>query len=281
MLGALLLLLSAPVPSLGLVIGNQHLTLDSVSENHVSGRYWVSPENKGIVFVSEASHLWIKTLKDDTNIIHANQIVDSEGAIMCVLIEIGEQAFLQYKGNAQYSGDYSIDSSELNNLRNMRGAKARDAVNDMLQRLHGKTELSNAKIQSAIAMLLQHNTTYIQHIIDTTIIMGGIEALTGYDYPVLQKYYATAMRLEQALRRSSSYTSTVSPSGQNECGERCLPCGEDGCLGQCGYSCSCWSWICGDCCFHQGCHQNQLICRDDLFSLGCLFPIGFSCSGHS
>lgn len=38
------------------------------------------------------------------------------------------------------------------------------------------------------------------------------------------------------------------------------PCDND-CLGMCGPGCSCWSWVCGDCCYHSGCNAHDRACR--------------------
>jgi hypothetical protein len=29
----------------------------------------------------------------------------------------------------------------------------------------------------------------------------------------------------------------------------------------CGNGCSCWSWVCGDCCYHGGCARHDDWCR--------------------
>jgi len=33
------------------------------------------------------------------------------------------------------------------------------------------------------------------------------------------------------------------------------------CYGMCGNGCSCWSWVCGDCCYHTGCAKHDSWCR--------------------
>jgi hypothetical protein len=33
------------------------------------------------------------------------------------------------------------------------------------------------------------------------------------------------------------------------------------CYGMCGRGCSCWSWVCGDCCYHPGCARHDDACR--------------------
>ena len=52
------------------------------------------------------------------------------------------------------------------------------------------------------------------------------------------------------------------------------------CRGLCGYHCACWSWVCGDCCHHQGCYEHDLCCLYNPTSPHCLFPYsyGFTCS---
>jgi hypothetical protein len=30
----------------------------------------------------------------------------------------------------------------------------------------------------------------------------------------------------------------------------------------CGPGCSCWSWVCGDCCYHYGCARHDSWCRN-------------------
>lgn len=55
---------------------------------------------------------------------------------------------------------------------------------------------------------------------------------------------------------------------------RCSQPTEHDCRGMCGAGCNCWEWVCGDCCFHQSCHQHDLCCKHAPLSLYCLFPVG-------
>ena len=54
---------------------------------------------------------------------------------------------------------------------------------------------------------------------------------------------------------------------------------ENNCRGMCGPGCTCWSWFCGDCCWHRGCYEHDLCCKKKPYSTYCLVPIGLSCSG--
>ena len=60
----------------------------------------------------------------------------------------------------------------------------------------------------------------------------------------------------------------------------CLRPTENNCRGMCGKGCSCWSWVCGDCCSHEGCYEHDLCCKENPTSPHCLFPYlyGFTCS---
>ena len=52
------------------------------------------------------------------------------------------------------------------------------------------------------------------------------------------------------------------------------------CLGMCGRGCSCWRFVCGDCCVWPGCMKHDLICRESFISFGCLLPLNFACNGY-
>jgi hypothetical protein len=49
------------------------------------------------------------------------------------------------------------------------------------------------------------------------------------------------------------------------------------CLGMCGPGCTCWRWVCGDCCWHRGCYRHDLHCRrcDKRHKKDCLLCVLF------
>ena len=47
------------------------------------------------------------------------------------------------------------------------------------------------------------------------------------------------------------------------------------CLGMCGKECNCWKWVCGNCCYNEGCYQHDKCCEHD--TLACWLPTGFNC----
>ena len=53
------------------------------------------------------------------------------------------------------------------------------------------------------------------------------------------------------------------------------------CMGMCGPGCWwCWSFVCGDCCYWEGCYQHDNECRERFISFSCLLPFNFSCDGY-
>ena len=50
------------------------------------------------------------------------------------------------------------------------------------------------------------------------------------------------------------------------------------CLGMCGYGCSCWYFICGNCCQNRLCFEHDKCCRHDMYTINCLIPIVHSLS---
>ncbi|XP_078376497.1 uncharacterized protein LOC144659841 [Oculina patagonica] len=48
---------------------------------------------------------------------------------------------------------------------------------------------------------------------------------------------------------------------------------DNDCLGMCGPGCSCWSFVCGNCCYNQLCFEHDKCCRHEMFSLSCLLPV--------
>lgn len=85
-------------------------------------------------------------------------------------------------------------------------------------------------------------------------------------------------RIQQHLKkRHSTFSDDEDDDDDDSCLDYCPPCEDDNCLGMCGFRCSCWAFICGDCCYHVGCYDHTICCRQNFFSVKCLFPIYFRC----
>jgi hypothetical protein len=84
----------------------------------------------------------------------------------------------------------------------------------------------------------------------------GVEGITGNAYP-------GSMALHQAAKQSAKALAIELPpiemASENS---QCSRPTANQCYGMCGNGCSCWSWVCGDCCYHGGCAKHDSWCRN-------------------
>jgi hypothetical protein len=125
--------------------------------------------------------------------------------------------------------------------------------------------------------------------------LGEELEIIGKEEPAAMAFYTAAMTLTEAynknrramvsrVRKSNpwdTYTSRRAKGKFPDCDlGTCPPCQEDECFGLCGYGCTCWAFVCGDCCYHLGCKDHDICCRDTFYSVSCLLPVPyfwFSC----
>jgi hypothetical protein len=86
----------------------------------------------------------------------------------------------------------------------------------------------------------------------------GSLGYTGSEFPASLPMHKMARQSADALgielppivtAESESSYCTAYPNSGNQC------------YGMCGNGCSCWSWVCGDCCYHSGCARHDDWCR--------------------
>lgn len=62
---------------------------------------------------------------------------------------------------------------------------------------------------------------------------------------------------------------------RSECSSERCPAG-DNCFGMCGNGCTCWTWVCGDCCVNTFCHHHDRCCEvRGFWTWRCLVPLSF------
>jgi hypothetical protein len=93
----------------------------------------------------------------------------------------------------------------------------------------------------------------------------GEKGLNGRDYPaalalhqfgksVSQRLDVQVPKLDEQVNASGATSYCTSyPNSWNDC------------YGMCGPGCGCWSWVCGDCCYHSGCARHDSWCRSHSF----------------
>ena len=154
-------------------------------------------------------------------------------------------------------------------------------------------ELSDPQtaIQASVERLLAHPSS---RLLEPAARALGVDlGVTGMDEPAAMPFYTTAMKLTEARsrieRRRTSRNSFSSYLYRPAVIQKypdcdlttCPPCKEDECFGLCGYGCTCWIIVCGDCCLHKGCVEHDACCRKNgFFSAKYLFTFNLACAGY-
>jgi hypothetical protein len=86
----------------------------------------------------------------------------------------------------------------------------------------------------------------------------GVRGFTGSDYPASLVLHKMGRQSADALGITLQKLDTAA-SANGYC--EAYPNSWDSCYGMCGPGCSCWSWVCGDCCYHYGCAVHDSWCR--------------------
>lgn len=265
-----------------------HLTLNDLTRDIVEGTY-TSISGHHIHFVSSQDSLNISS-SENTLLIQVPQSIGSYR-----LINIGSAMFIQKSTlsdvdnkSMEYT-DYAVPLELKNKLSYSEFCNVLffDKITKSLS--HLSHSYHQVHLMQSFQWLSSLPDTKL--IIEAAICIGKDMQVSGIEYPSILPLYLTAMKLH-ALMANPSYLSF--PTGgsidanssfhlsdaDDDCLADCPPCEDDLCLGMCGYSCSCWKWVCGDCCYHLGCYDHDVCCREKFMQIKCLFPIGFECEAN-
>jgi hypothetical protein len=88
----------------------------------------------------------------------------------------------------------------------------------------------------------------------------GVRGITGSDYPASLALHKIAQQSAQSLHVNVAKVDTPTSLDKAYCDA--YPNQGNDCFGMCGPGCDCWSWVCGDCCYHWGCAVHDDWCMD-------------------
>ena len=263
------------------------LLMITVTADLVEGKY--QSGDSGIHFVSKDGGVSITMLGEGDTEEPLFVVFRPDGVNTASIATILDKQFLLLnKSDATELGDYIIPPSM--------SARAKEAVESpdpkKLERLvPDLTEDTTANQEDVIDQLLAHPDTYL--IIDAAVAMGNAEII-GTQYPAALPFYMLALQLAKRSPESEVQVDSQLPSYRSKrivwwwqrterCsnnGRRCrvgrCPRGSN-CIGLCGRGCSCWWWVCFDCCWHWGCDRHDRWCRAGTFVCWVTAPIGLVC----
>ena len=87
----------------------------------------------------------------------------------------------------------------------------------------------------------------------------GARGITGMDYPAVLALHKVAQQTAQTLKVNIPKLDPIAAE-KGYC--QAYPNAGSSCFGMCGPGCDCWSWVCGDCCYHWGCAVHDDWCND-------------------
>uniref|UniRef100_A0A1X7V4I9 Uncharacterized protein n=1 Tax=Amphimedon queenslandica TaxID=400682 RepID=A0A1X7V4I9_AMPQE len=187
---------------------------------------------------------------------------------------IGGKGFISYDGE-----DIAVSVKTVAKVRDMTSIDDKIILfSELSQREQGRYiyDFTSEKMKRGIINIIQEKDLLIK-----ACYALGAKGITGKNYQPALILYKFALKLESLHRLN--YTNILFDyndkltDDEDDCLEYCPPCPEQECLGMCGPGCTCWEMVCGDCCYHLGCYDHDICCREKFFRLRCLIPYGFAC----
>ena len=139
-----------------------------------------------------------------------------------------------------------------------------------------------------------HRRVERAHFVHASEKLGRDIGVLGSEYPAAMSLYVLAMRLARdegvardaipSRAQSISKAQQSCPAQQLYCSNSKACCGKcpigNECLGLCGPNCTCWAWVCGHCCYQQGCYDHDICCKV-YQSWKCLIVWKFKCDSFN
>ena len=274
------ILLTAAADSITLVTSSGSIHLDSEPrKDNLSGVFNITQGTPAVVGFNSVARDGFSQLEITNRTVNDSVILSYIFGINFPIgyLQIGEFIFVEnaVSGESYYLSKGAIPT-ELDNLR------------DQQAYLQSKQQQQQQSIINKLVVLRDLKTKYDMTRLELLSRTLGEElGLAGMDYPSAMSIHLAAKLLTPiatAARGKKNVTEELhSEDCPNERSQKCVrkPIGAD-CLGLCGKGVHCWSWVCGDCCFHQGCYEHDVCCKEHGFiSWGCLSVWKFSCKRYS
>ena len=252
------------------------LTIEYLDQQYIQGAYIDDITKHGILFTSMQNVLSVKSLD-------GKQLISSEffTADRLLIVTVINNGFINMNGK-----DFVISESLATKTIKMSPWQRRKLLRDLY---YNKTLFQHeAKtFQTAFQNLLEQPENTL--LVKASFALASI-GVNGLEYPGALPFFRFTLQLEKLRNQTGQLkfaheqvdAGNVSHAlgDDDECLDECPPCPDMECLGLCGYGCNCWKFVCGDCCYHLGCYEHDLCCREKFFQTKCLFPFGFQCEDH-
>ena len=251
-----------------------------------------SVDGDGIKFMTSRNSLLLTSADEKTTLAKVSEILLAIQSYE----ESGKATYFQLKDDAFISSNnkvYSVSSDF--DIKTAMLASHQPTHTDLVAIMEGEVlKSSQAALQASAEQLVAHPAMRLLE--PAARALSKEQDITGKDEPASMLFFASAMRLSQLYENSHRFSPRVyrhttplsnpffsaSMWQDLDCFNTCPPCPSMECLGLCGKECHCWSFVCGDCCYHRGCYLHDTCCsQHGFFSHQCLFPVGLTCNSYS
>ena len=275
-MGIRLLMYVLAVALVGQATGEEQLFVASLTTAVADFVYKDLSAGHALHVVSTYDSLYISTL-DGRCLVAA----DEASGEYFRLITIGRAMFIQVKNGSAESRDFSVPDAYTGIISNADWTVLRDLVR-LLNSSSNDQEASHMKLWGSLLTILSYPEAALLQ--NAAAALGDGKGVTGRNYPSVLPFYMAALQLNKL--QGGNITAGAGGSGllhlTEDCLSECPPCPYQECLGLCGYGCNCWKWVCGDCCYHLGCYEHDICCREKFVRTACLLPFSFKCeSGYT
>ena len=157
--------------------------------------------------------------------------------------------------------------------------------------------IGESNITAQYAINLAFLTREFELVEDLSQSFGELFNSQGREYPSVMAIYIASkslINMKSQLLNAIENDTPLREARDSECivGEVYPEMPEDvtclelpkgtSCLGLCGPGNTCWSQLCGDCCFHKGCADHDTCCAVyGMLHPKCMLPSGFSCAQYN
>ena len=255
------------------------LMVTTTTQEEFSGEYYGS-NGAGIRFQVVINSTYytlivtsISTGMDLINVMHPQ-------STNMTMTSINSTMFMIMRNSTSQMNDYIVPPNATGVMETMMMSDNPHMTDDLLQEL----DSINVNITRQLTLQLLALSEEALLIIEAAKALAEMNNVNSSYLPVRQ-FYLLGLQLEKmrghslgeastARKRSTTTKQYITCSaGDGYCpASRCpYSRGDNDCFGMCGYGCSCWSWLCGDCCVHRYCLTHDKCCADKGFlSFACL-----------
>ena len=246
----------------------------------ISGEF--SPQNEGsikLIFYSEVSDGNQQvTLTDGNKNVIIKYVISPDGI---AFIQVGQLNFI---GHKTADTILHVPTTEIPIISN------HNLLRDQIEKL----SKSNITVQHALG--LTFSMREYELVEDMSRAMDEVLGSHGRDYPSVMSVYLISRTLIQS--RSSILSANDPFLARDTRNSVCTVIHDDPtladtstcdkvaegavCQGLCGPGATCWDFVCGDCCYHQGCSDHDTCCGENgMFSIKCFAPTDFTCDSYA